>query len=52
MSKDLQYAGEAAAESGVELTTAANARSLFEEAAAEGYGDKDMSAVVELMRTK
>jgi 3-hydroxyisobutyrate dehydrogenase len=50
MSKDLQYAGEAAAESGVELTTAANARRLFERAIAQGYGEKDMSAVVEPLR--
>jgi 3-hydroxyisobutyrate dehydrogenase len=50
MSKDLRYAGEAAAESGVELTTAANARRLFEQAVALGYGDKDMSAVVEQLR--
>jgi 3-hydroxyisobutyrate dehydrogenase len=50
MSKDLLYAGEAAAESGVELTTAANARGLFERAVAEGYGDQDMSAVVEPLR--
>ena len=52
MSKDLQYAGEAAAESGVELTTAANARMLFEHAAALGYGDKDMSTVIEPLREK
>ena len=32
----------------MDLTTAANARCLFEEAADEGYGDKDMSAVVEI----
>jgi 3-hydroxyisobutyrate dehydrogenase len=50
MSKDLQYAGEAAAESGVELTTAANARGLFERAVAQGYGDTDMSAVIEPLR--
>jgi 3-hydroxyisobutyrate dehydrogenase len=50
MSKDLQYAGEAAAESGVDLTTAANARGLFERAVALGFGDKDMSAVVEPLR--
>jgi 3-hydroxyisobutyrate dehydrogenase len=50
MSKDLQYAGEAAAENGVELTTAANARRLFERAVALGFGDKDMSAVVEPLR--
>jgi 3-hydroxyisobutyrate dehydrogenase len=52
MSKDLQYAGDAAAASGVELTTAANARSLFEQAVALGYGDEDMSSVVELLRAK
>ncbi len=50
MAKDLAYAGEAAAENGVELTTAANARRLFEQAIALGYGDQDMSAVVEPLR--
>jgi 3-hydroxyisobutyrate dehydrogenase len=50
MSKDLQYAYEAAAKDGVELTTAANARILFEQAVAQGYGDQDMSAVVEPLR--
>jgi 3-hydroxyisobutyrate dehydrogenase len=52
MSKDLLYAGDAAAASGVELTTAANARRLFEQAVAQGYGERDMSAVVEPLRTK
>lgn len=52
MSKDLQYAGDAAAASGVELTTAANARRLFEQAVAQGYGERDMSAVVEPLRTR
>lgn len=50
MAKDLAYAGEAAAENGVELTTAATARRLFEQAIALGYGDQDMSAVVEPLR--
>jgi 3-hydroxyisobutyrate dehydrogenase len=50
MSKDLLYAHEAAAECGVELTTATNARALFEQAAAQGYGDQDMSSVVEPLR--
>ena len=50
MSKDLQYAGEAAAASGVDLTTAANARTLFERAVAQGHGDEDMSSVVEPLR--
>jgi len=51
MSKDLLYAHEAAAEAGVELTTATNARALFEQAAAQGYADKDMSSVVEPLRS-
>jgi 3-hydroxyisobutyrate dehydrogenase len=50
MSKDLAYAHAAAEDAGVELTTAANARELFERAAAAGYADRDMSAVVELLR--
>ncbi len=50
MSKDLQYAQVAAAESGVDLTTAANARKLFESAAALGFAEQDMSSVVEQLR--
>lgn len=52
MSKDLLYAHDAAAELGVDLTTATNARALFEQAAAEGYSDLDMSSVIELLRAK
>jgi 3-hydroxyisobutyrate dehydrogenase len=50
LSKDLAYAHAAAAQSGVELSTAANAQALFDRAAAAGYGEKDMSAVVEVLR--
>lgn len=50
MSKDLQYAHDAAAQLGVELTTAANARLLFEKAVLMGYGEQDMSSVVEPVR--
>jgi 3-hydroxyisobutyrate dehydrogenase len=50
MSKDLAYAHTAAEQAGVDLTTAANARDLFERAAAAGYADRDMSAVVEVLR--
>jgi 3-hydroxyisobutyrate dehydrogenase len=50
MSKDLAYAHAAAEQSGVELTTATNALELFERAAAAGYADRDMSAVVEVLR--
>jgi 3-hydroxyisobutyrate dehydrogenase len=51
MSKDLQYAREAAAKDGVNLTTAANARELFEQAVAQGYAEEDMSAVIEPLRS-
>lgn len=50
LSKDLAYAQAAAEQSGVELSTAANAQKLFDRAAAAGYGEKDMSAVVEVLR--
>ncbi len=50
MSKDIQYAHATAAKSGVELRTAAAARSLFEIAAAEGHAEQDMSSVVEPLR--
>jgi 3-hydroxyisobutyrate dehydrogenase len=50
MAKDLDYAYAAAAESGVDLTTAANASALFERAIAAGYSEEDMSSVVEPLR--
>jgi 3-hydroxyisobutyrate dehydrogenase len=50
MSKDLQYAHDAAAADGVPLTTAQCAHTLFETAIAAGYGDKDMSSVIEPLR--
>ena len=52
MSKDLQYAHDAAAEAGVDLTTAANARALFEQAVAKGHAEQDMSAVIEPLRDR
>ncbi len=48
MEKDLAYAQAEA--SGVELTTAANARQLFARAVAAGYSQQDMSTVVEVFR--
>ena len=51
MSKDLLYAQEAAAASGVELTTAGNARALFQQATVQGFGEQDMSAVIQPLRT-
>jgi 3-hydroxyisobutyrate dehydrogenase len=52
MDKDLRYAQQAAAASDIELTTAACSRRLFEQAEAEGYGERDMSSVVEILRAK
>jgi 3-hydroxyisobutyrate dehydrogenase len=52
MSKDLQYAHDAASAAGVDLTTAANARALFEQAIAQGHAEQDMSAVIEPLRTR
>ncbi len=52
MAKDLQYAYAAAEESGVKLTTAANAHALFEQAMEDGYAEKDMSSVVEPLRAE
>ncbi len=50
MRKDLNYAGADAATLGVELRSAKTAEGRFVEAAAAGYADKDMSAVVEPLR--
>jgi 3-hydroxyisobutyrate dehydrogenase len=50
MSKDLQYAHDAAAATGIDLTTATNARALFEAASAQGFAEQDMSSVVEPLR--
>ena len=52
MAKDLLYAKTEAAHCNVDLTTAEVARSLFESAAAKGYGDSDMSSVIEPLRAK
>jgi 3-hydroxyisobutyrate dehydrogenase len=50
LAKDLAYAHTAAAESGVDLTTAANAKDLLDKAIAAGYGEKDMANIVEVLR--
>lgn len=50
MDKDLRYAAADAATVGIELRTAACAETRFAEAAQAGYGDKDMSAVIEPLR--
>jgi 3-hydroxyisobutyrate dehydrogenase len=50
MAKDLQYAHDEAATTGIDLTTATNAQALFTVAAEQGYAEKDMSSVVEPLR--
>lgn len=52
MAKDLLYAQDEAARCDVDLTTAGTARYLFEDAVAKGYGEVDMSAVIEPLRNK
>ncbi|MGH9587548.1 MAG: NAD(P)-dependent oxidoreductase [Acidobacteriaceae bacterium] len=50
MAKDMRYAKAAAAQLGVQLTTETPAELLFEKAQQQGQGDKDMSAVAEVVR--
>jgi 3-hydroxyisobutyrate dehydrogenase len=52
MTKDIRYAESEAASCDVELSTAMAARRRFEEAIEQGYGEKDMSAVIEPVRNK
>ena len=52
MEKDMRYAQQAAAMTQTTLTTAACSGKLFELAEAAGYGERDMSAVVEVVRSK
>jgi 3-hydroxyisobutyrate dehydrogenase len=50
MAKDLTYAQHEGALRGVPMETAASALQVFERAIAEGYGERDLSAVVESLR--
>lgn len=52
MNKDIRYAQAAAAEHGVTLTTAAVTEKLFNQAEQQGLGEKDIAAVVEVLRDK
>jgi 3-hydroxyisobutyrate dehydrogenase len=52
MAKDLHYAQNEAARCDVDLTTAQVAHTLFEDAVAKGFGEVDMSAVIEPLRHK
>ena len=51
LAKDLGYAINEGAHRSLKLTTAASALELFKQAIAAGYGDKDMSAVFEQVRS-
>jgi 3-hydroxyisobutyrate dehydrogenase len=50
MAKDLRYAHAAAAQRGVDLSTAEPAEAMFAKAQEQGQGERDMSAVVEVLR--
>ena len=52
LAKDLGYAIHEARERSIDLTTAKTALALFQNAVAEGDGEKDMAAVVEQFRRK
>ncbi len=52
MTKDLLYAQNEAAQCDVDLKTAEVARSLFQAAIAQGFGDEDMASVIEPLRKK
>jgi 3-hydroxyisobutyrate dehydrogenase len=50
MAKDLRYAQAAAAQRAVELSMAEPAEAMFGKAQEQGLGERDMSAVVEVLR--
>ena len=50
MAKDLRYARVAAAQLGINVTMSSPAQELFRQAEEQGLGEKDMSAVVEIVR--
>ncbi|MGO9938411.1 MAG: NAD(P)-dependent oxidoreductase [Terracidiphilus sp.] len=50
MAKDLRYARAAAAQLGIDVSTSSPAQNLFRQAEEQGLGEKDMSAVVEVVR--
>jgi 3-hydroxyisobutyrate dehydrogenase len=52
MAKDQRYARAAAAQLGVDVSMASPVLELFEQAEEQGLGEKDMSAVVEVVRRK
>jgi 3-hydroxyisobutyrate dehydrogenase len=51
MAKDLAYACQEGERHAIDMTTAAAALNVFQRAIDAGYGDKDVSAVVEPFRS-
>jgi 3-hydroxyisobutyrate dehydrogenase len=52
MAKDLAYAVQEADKMSLDLATAKAAKGKFQSAVADGYGDKDIAAIVEPLRQK
>ena len=52
MAKDLRYARAAAAQLGIDVSMSSPSQELFRQAEEQGLGEKDMSAVVEIVRLK
>jgi 3-hydroxyisobutyrate dehydrogenase len=50
MAKDLRYARAAAAQLGIDISSSSPTQELFHMAEQQGFGEKDMSAVVEVVR--
>jgi 3-hydroxyisobutyrate dehydrogenase len=50
MAKDIRYAHAAANQLGIDLSMSSSAEELFRKAQEQGLGEKDMSAVVEVVR--
>ena len=50
MAKDLRYARAAASQLGIDISSSSPAQELFQKAEEQGLGEKDMSAVVEVVR--
>ena len=50
MAKDIRYAHAAASHLGIDLSSSAPAQELFHKAEEQGLGEKDMSAVAEVVR--
>ena len=52
MAKDLRYARAAAARLGIDISMSSPAQEMFRQAQDQGWGEKDMSAVAEVVRQR